>query len=233
MEYQPRFQNICGVHAEISKLSNRAHTLTESEMVDNLNEISDIVETARNMGQTLEDALKDRDNTLSCAGHCKCPVCGSWEEVDENTEDHVGGEYFAGSHFLICCGYPVVREPGYENPAIYNRFIPVKIRWKNLVFRFSFSQAAWTIATIAWYLENKTSFAVRHLREFQIRQETKIEICGLCDRPGADKLPHPEYWPGEQRPETEFVHAECEYEECGRAHAALSPEERKRFLKSI
>jgi len=59
------------------------------------------------------------------------------------------------------------------------------------------------------------------------------DICGLCGKPGADKIPHPVYWPGEQRPETEYVHAKCEERECKRAHAELSPQERKTFLRTI
>ena len=41
------------------------------------------------------------------------------------------------------------------------------------------------------------------------------DVCGLCGEPGADKIPHPHYWPTETRPDTEFVHATCEvYEAC-------------------
>ena len=43
------------------------------------------------------------------------------------------------------------------------------------------------------------------------------DICGLCGELGADKIPHPAYWPTEKKPETELVHAECEKEECERA----------------
>ena len=39
------------------------------------------------------------------------------------------------------------------------------------------------------------------------------DICGLCGLPGADKIPHPIYWPQEMRPDTEYVHANCEREE--------------------
>lgn len=56
------------------------------------------------------------------------------------------------------------------------------------------------------------------------------DICGLCGEPGADKYHHPHYWPGEQRPDGDFVHAECEDEECRRAHALLTDEQRKRVL---
>lgn len=59
------------------------------------------------------------------------------------------------------------------------------------------------------------------------------DICGLCGKPGADKMPHPCYWPGEQRPDTDFVHAECEARECERAHATLSPQEREAFLQGM
>ncbi len=59
------------------------------------------------------------------------------------------------------------------------------------------------------------------------------DICGLCGQPGADKMPHPIHWPGEQVPDSELVHEECEKAECWRAHAALTDRERERFLKSI
>lgn len=58
-------------------------------------------------------------------------------------------------------------------------------------------------------------------------------ICGLCGKPGADKLAHPYHWPGERIPDGPLVHAECEAEECSRAHSALSDAERKAFLKLI
>ena len=59
------------------------------------------------------------------------------------------------------------------------------------------------------------------------------DICGLCGKPGADKYKHPVHWPGEQDPDGPLVHAECEEEECRRAHAALSDHERIAFLRSI
>jgi hypothetical protein len=59
------------------------------------------------------------------------------------------------------------------------------------------------------------------------------DICGLCGQPGADKIPHPVYWPGERRPITGLVHQACEDEECRRAHTALTPAERESFLRSI
>ena len=40
--------------------------------------------------------------------------------------------------------------------------------------------------------------------------EDDDDICGLCGLPGADKIPHPIYWPDERRPYTEYVHAEGE-----------------------
>lgn len=63
--------------------------------------------------------------------------------------------------------------------------------------------------------------------------EEDSDICGLCGLPGADKLAHPVRWPGEQRPETPFVHADCEAEECRRAHSALTDEQRKEFLRGL
>ena len=59
------------------------------------------------------------------------------------------------------------------------------------------------------------------------------DICGLCGEPGADKAPLRVYWPGQRRPETPYVHADCEAEECGRAHAALSVAEREAFLQKV
>ena len=62
------------------------------------------------------------------------------------------------------------------------------------------------------------------------QEEIEDDICGLCGLPGADKIAHPCHWPGEQRPDGPYVHASCESEECGRAHALLSDAERRRFL---
>jgi len=57
------------------------------------------------------------------------------------------------------------------------------------------------------------------MKKFQSIKETQSEdVCGLCGLPGADKIPHPQYWPTEQRPNTNLVHSECENEECQRAH---------------
>lgn len=55
--------------------------------------------------------------------------------------------------------------------------------------------------------------APRHTEE----QLVGDDICGLCGEPGADKYKHPCHWPGEQNPDGEFVHAECEQAECARA----------------
>lgn len=57
------------------------------------------------------------------------------------------------------------------------------------------------------------------------------DICGFCGLPGADKIPHPIRWPGENSAGTELVHAECEQAECGRAHSMLTDAERESFLK--
>ena len=59
------------------------------------------------------------------------------------------------------------------------------------------------------------------------------DICGFCGQPGADKIPHPVLWPGEQSAGTELVHAACEDDECGRAHAALNDQQRAYFLRSL
>lgn len=59
------------------------------------------------------------------------------------------------------------------------------------------------------------------------------DLCGLCGEPGADKIAHPHRWPGERTPDGPLVHAECENEECRRAHAELSDGERQRVLRDI
>lgn len=59
------------------------------------------------------------------------------------------------------------------------------------------------------------------------------DVCGFCGKPGADKIPHPVRWPGEQSAGTDLVHSECESEECKRAHAALSDRDRDLFLRSL
>lgn len=59
------------------------------------------------------------------------------------------------------------------------------------------------------------------------------DICGLCGEEGADKIPHPVYWPNELRPNTDFVHAECEENETNRAHSDLTPFEITNFLRSL
>ena len=68
-------------------------------------------------------------------------------------------------------------------------------------------------------------------------KEEDMTICGLCGRPGADKWAlwtgGGIYWPGEIRPETELVHAECEQAETARAHAALTQKQRDDVLRSI
>lgn len=63
--------------------------------------------------------------------------------------------------------------------------------------------------------------------------EEDEDICGLCGQPGADKYAHPIHWPGEQVPEGQLVHANCESEECRRAHSELSDEQRRLFLSTL
>ena len=66
-----------------------------------------------------------------------------------------------------------------------------------------------------------------------IADDDAEDICGLCGESGADKEPHPIHWPGEQRPESALVHAECEQEECLRAHAALTDSQRASFIREV
>ncbi len=66
-----------------------------------------------------------------------------------------------------------------------------------------------------------------------VREIEADDICGFCGLPGADKIPHPVRWPGEESAGTELVHAECEDAECGRAHAALNDTQREAFLRTL
>jgi len=66
-----------------------------------------------------------------------------------------------------------------------------------------------------------------------VAPELDEDICGFCNLPGADKVPHPIRWPGEQSAGTELVHASCEEYECQRAHSLLSDKQREKFLRSI
>ena len=59
------------------------------------------------------------------------------------------------------------------------------------------------------------------------------DVCGLCGKPGADKIAHPVLWPGESGSDTGFVHEACEQEECKMAHAALTDEQRRKFLREV
>lgn len=58
-------------------------------------------------------------------------------------------------------------------------------------------------------------------------------ICGLCGHGGADKVPHPVYWPGETKPTAKYVHAACEEYEAWIAHGRLTLEERTKFLNAL
>ena len=63
------------------------------------------------------------------------------------------------------------------------------------------------------------------------------DICGFCGEPGANKIPHPHRWPTEVNPNSELVHADCEQEECHRAHAEFRDrvglDGIRRFLRTI
>jgi len=63
------------------------------------------------------------------------------------------------------------------------------------------------------------------------------DICGLCGKPGADKMAlwtgGGIYWPGEEIPETEVVHAECERNETARAHALLTQKQCDAVIREV
>lgn len=59
------------------------------------------------------------------------------------------------------------------------------------------------------------------------------DVCGFCGLPGANKVPHPVRWPGEESAGTDLVHSACEDEECQRAHSLLTAQQRQQFLRSL
>jgi hypothetical protein len=58
-------------------------------------------------------------------------------------------------------------------------------------------------------------------------------ICGLCGKPGAAKIPHPNYWPGERKPTTKVVHSKCEFDASKEAYDHLTEYERNQFLREL
>ena len=59
------------------------------------------------------------------------------------------------------------------------------------------------------------------------------DVCGFCSQGGADKIPHPVRWPGEESAGTSLVHAACEDAECQRAHSLLTDKQRANFLRWV
>ena len=82
--------------------------------------------------------------------------------------------------------------------------------------------------------QDRPSHAVLSTAGFGVSDD---DICGLCGQAGADKVAlwtgGGIYWPGEERPDTERVHAECEDRETRRAHAALTQPQRDAVLRSV
>ena len=70
-------------------------------------------------------------------------------------------------------------------------------------------------------------------RERMEQMEIEQSICGFCDQGGADKVPHPVRWPGENSAGTEYVHRKCEDSECRRAHKLLTDDQRSTFLRAL
>ena len=66
-----------------------------------------------------------------------------------------------------------------------------------------------------------------------IESALEEDTCGFCGQPGADKFAHPEHWPGERVPDGPLVHADCERDECTRAHASLTDKQRLEHLRRI
>lgn len=68
--------------------------------------------------------------------------------------------------------------------------------------------------------------------DLALRREQDEDICGFCGLSGADKVPHPIRWPGENSAGTKFVHAACEDAECQRAYALLTDNQYYEFLRN-
>jgi len=70
-----------------------------------------------------------------------------------------------------------------------------------------------------------------------MKDKTDDDICGLCGKPGADKMAlwtgGGIYWPGEIKPDSELVHAECEDQETQRAHGALTQMQRDVVIRAV
>ena len=85
--------------------------------------------------------------------------------------------------------------------------------------------------------EAETRFLREQERIGEAVEEDEEDICGLCGEPGADKMATwtggGVYWPGEEIPDSEFVHDECEREERARAHSLLSTEEIRAILRGL
>ncbi len=84
---------------------------------------------------------------------------------------------------------------------------------------------------IAETLKNQGVPGYEHLAAVLTEALQEEEICGLCGGPDPDKFAHPEHWPGEKVPDGPLVHADCERDECLRAHASLSNSQRREFLR--
>jgi hypothetical protein len=80
--------------------------------------------------------------------------------------------------------------------------------------------------------KTKGDFAMTGI-DLEGKGREESDICGLCGLPGADKVAHPVHWPGEQIPDGQYVHAECEREECKRAFRELTPQQRASFLLGL
>lgn len=81
------------------------------------------------------------------------------------------------------------------------------------------------------YLEPEVLDALLMFIKSLNRQEPYI--CGFCGQPGADKIPHPIYWPAENSAGTAYVHAKCEDVECRRASDLCQGKEREEFLRNV
>ena len=89
------------------------------------------------------------------------------------------------------------------------------------------------LLSVGWLAGVLTSSLTDRRLDAEKSEPPPDDICGLCGRPGADKVPSPVRWPGERVSCEPLVHAECEDDEARAAMERLTVDERSAFLRSF
>ena len=87
---------------------------------------------------------------------------------------------------------------------------------------------------VPYYVQDGIDAVWEAIKEIEMEDEN---VCSLCGKPGADKIPHPMHWPTERCSENKYVHADCEKMECEQAffefRREVGEEGIKKFLRKI